>query len=239
MVGFIQALGNMLQKCINILTIGLLTIAFGCQDDVVQPSVDNAGAAYFPLEVGRFYIYDVDETIYNLSGPNNSKYQLRETVFDSFPNLAGGITYKIQREKNDNGTWRTDLIWSATKSANQVVITENNSPVIKMVFPVKDGLTWDGNSLNANFRAEFRYELMAEPLSIGSTNYDIVLKIVIADIPENLTGLDQRYEYYHEGTGLISKNFTTLRYCTRNCTGSLQIEGGLILKQNLVEYGKN
>ncbi len=82
MVGFIQALGNMLQKCINILAIGLLAIAFGCQDDVVQPSLDNVGAAYFPLEVGRFYIYDIEETVYNLSGANTSFYQLRETVFD-------------------------------------------------------------------------------------------------------------------------------------------------------------
>jgi hypothetical protein len=228
----------MQQKYFNFLILCLLALTFGCQDDVVQPSADNVGAAYFPLEVGRFYIYDVEETIYNLSGPNKSLYQLRETVFDSFPNQAGGITYKVIREKNNGNSWQTDLIWSATKSVSQVVVVENNTPVIKMVFPVKDGITWDANSLNANFRSEYRSELIAEPLTVGSTTYEKVLKIVVADVPENLTGIDQQYEYYHSGTGLISKDYTTLRYCTRNCGSSLQIEDGLILKQNLVEYGK-
>jgi hypothetical protein len=228
----------MQQKCISFFVLGLMALVFGCTDDVVQPSADSVGAAYFPLEVGRFYVYDVEETIYNLTGANPSTYQLRETVFDSFPNLAGGTTFKIIREKNTGDGWRSDLVWTATKSPSKVVVLENNATIIKMVFPLKNGLTWDGNSLNATFKSDFTAEFVSEPFAVGTKIYDNVLKIAIADVPENLTGVDQKYEYYHAGIGLISKDFKTLRYCTRNCASSLQIEGGLVLKQNLVEYGK-
>lgn len=218
----------------------LTTVILGCSSESLMPSLENAGLSYFPIQVGQFYIYEMTDININLVRRDTLRYQLREYVLDSFRNQSGGISYRVQRDvdRNDGAGWQNLSMVQITVTSSQVIVNEDNLSTIKLVFPLKDGVSWDGNSFNSSFRQLFTAEFLRSPLSVKSAVYDNAVKITLADIPENLTGIDQKYDYYAPGIGLVHSDYTTLRYCTRNCSAQFVIEGGRVLKQNLVSYGK-
>ncbi len=216
----------------------LLMLLQGCAEDPLQPSPIEAGAGYFPVGTNHTWVYEVEEVNINLAGFDTMRYQLRETLIDSFVNQSDEITYRLQREKDfgDGAGFRFDEIWTVAKTNQHVVVNESNLGLLKLVFPVIDGQEWDGNSFNGEREALFSMNYIAADTTINDQIFTDVLRVTLADIPQNLTGIDERYEYYAPNVGLVAKDYTTLKYCTRDCTADFVIEGGSVLRQSLVSY---
>lgn len=221
-------------------SICILALVFlqSCGEERLPPSPLEAGSGYFPVGANLTWVYEVEEININLSGFDTARYQLRETLIDSFINQANQVTYRLQREKDfyDGAGFRFDEIWTVFKTNQHVVVNESNVGLLKLVFPVIDGQQWDGNSFNGQRETLFSMDYLTADTTINGQSYSDVLRVTLAAIPQNLTGIDERYEYYAPGIGLIAKDYTTLKYCTRDCTADFVIEGGSVLRQSLVSY---
>ncbi|MEQ9403841.1 MAG: hypothetical protein RIM99_09665 [Cyclobacteriaceae bacterium] len=206
-------------------------------DESREPTPETLGYDFYPIQIGQYRIYDVEEINYKLTGFDTTVYQLRETIFDSIVS-ADQTSYLIRRDKRENATetWDSDSVWMVTKTSNFLSISENNIPFIKLVFPVKVGQTWDGNSLNSRDATTYYYQNVEEAIidSVSTSNH---VRLIIEDIPRNVVNQDERSEIYARGVGLVEKSYLTLNFCTVNCGQLNEIEGGRFLHQVLIEAG--
>lgn len=224
------------QRGVMVLVIGLVIVGCNKSKDV-GPS--TLGYDFYPIEVGAYRIYDVEEINYLIIGFDTANYQLKESIFDS---LVSGdqITYLLRREvrENEQAAWVSDSLWTVTRRDNNLSVVENNVPFIKLTFPVKAGKEWDGNSLNSRVANSYLYAGLTEPI-IDSLSTDDHIRVIIDDIEENVTGVDLKSEVYARGIGLVEKDFLTQKRCTASdCGEDLgEVIAGRSLKQHLIEVG--
>ncbi len=225
----------------------LLILFGGCESETIAPQENRVGYSYFPLSVGNYAIYAVEDIQYHFGqDPDTSLYQLKEVVSDSFPGNGGEIIYQLERFKKwENGAWQLDSIWTARKNAQRVVVVENNVPLVKLVFPFQTGLEWDGNAMNSH--PEQMYTLMSTSETLAEemeSPLDSLLAHSLTVMQEE--SLDtvilytQKLETYVEEVGLFYKKSVNLHYCasTPECLGLGILESGWRYRQILIDYGK-
>ena len=224
----------------------LSSFILGCvSDDLPSPSSPVAGPDYFPLHVNRYAIYDVEDIRYTLrDGADTNRYQLRELIADSLFGEGGEIIYSLQRyTRNSPGdSWQLDSIWTARKSQERVVVVENNVPFLKLIFPFREGLQWDGNLLNNTWPQTYtltttdttlRREIGADLNAWLSNSRTVVQRDL-----ETLVNDSVLVETYGKDVGLLYKKSLILQYCAdEDCIGQQQIESGRSYRQTLVAYG--
>jgi len=200
---------------------------------------ETVGYDYYPLEVGQFRIYDVEEIRYLITGFDTSVYQLREIILDTIQS-ANQTTYLLRRDVRENAqdNWESDSIWTVARASNYLSITENNIPLVKLSFPVNIGNQWDGNGLNSRAEQLYRYQ-QVESSMIDSIQTDDHVRVIIENVEENITGVDLRSEVYVRGIGLVEKDFLTQKKCTASdCGPDLgEVIAGRSVKQTLIEIG--
>ncbi|WP_370086987.1 hypothetical protein [Ekhidna sp.] len=197
------------------------------------------GYDFYPLNIGQYRIYDVEEIKYLVSGFDTTVFQLRETIFDSISSIDQTV-YLLRRDirADDTAPWKSDSVWSVTSTSNYLSISENNIPYIKLTFPVKEGRDWDANSLNSKDPSTSYYQSMSNSI-IDSVGTESHMRVIIEDIEENVTGVDLRSEVYARGIGLVEKDYLVQKKCTSSdCGGDLgEVIAGRSLKQVLIEIG--
>lgn len=206
-------------------------------NETKEVDTNSLGYDFYPIEIGQYRIYDVEEIVYQAIGFDTSVYQLRETIFDSIPSMDQ-ITYLIRRDKRDDATleWEADSVWTVTKTVNFLAVNENNIPFIKLTFPVRNSAEWNGNSINSKSELIYYYQSLDTPIidSLSSSDH---IRVIIEDIEQNIVNQDLRSEVYAKNIGLVSKDYLTLNFCTVDCTELGEIESGRSLKQTLIEIG--
>lgn len=206
----------------------------GCGSEDVE--MTDFGTDYYPILVDSAKIYQVEETTYNLLGAETNIYQLRETIVDSTISVSGEISFILKREKRmvANDSWSVDSLWSVRKNDRLVVVTENNIPLVKLTFPIAERASWNGNAYNNKGTVLYTFDNIDPSTLKAQSSGNAMIKVVIADEPQNLVRRDQRYEVYERGVGLLEKNYITLLYCTKDCDEAEQILSGRILYQYLI-----
>ena len=214
------------------------SMLYTCNEtQIVDPS--RLGFDFYPAEIGQFRIYEVEEVQFRLTSFDTVTYQLRETIFDTLES-RDQTTYLIRRDvrSSDLEEWESDSIWSVTPTNLNVAVTENSIPFIKLTFPVRVGIEWNGNSLNNRGTQTYYYQEVEES-AIESIPVTDQIRVIIEDIPENTTGIDLRSEVYARNIGLVEKDYLTQRRCTSGSCGDDfgKVEAGRALKQRLIAYG--
>jgi len=214
-------------------------VFLGCSESTIIPDTTESDLNYFPIQTGQYRIYDVDEVIFTVLRSDTSHYELKESVVDSFLNSTNSITYVVNRETRltTSEPWSLDSVWTARISNTQAVLVENNINIIKLVFPIEQGLSWDGNELNSRNEKQFTYDLNVPDTTLFENQFSDGLKVVQSDIPENFINRDERFEIYVKGVGLIIKSTITLEFCQMDCPETKSIDSGRIFKATLKEYG--
>jgi hypothetical protein len=125
------------------------------------------------------------------------------------------------------------------------VVTENNVPFIKLIFPLRTDLQWDGNALNS--RLEDIYELQPTSDELRheiESPIDSLLNNSITVLQESSQDTTlakvEVLETYAENIGLFYKKTIRLQYCNTDtaCIGQGIIEAGRKFRQTLIEHGK-
>jgi hypothetical protein len=216
-----------------------LLILLGCDGN--EPKRTDIGLDYFPLRKGFFQIYTIEGTQYSeISDPEDFQYELQVEVIDSFPNTAGSYTYVLHRSKraDQNEAWEFMDSWSARIDDNEVVQQEGNISFLKLILPVRNGTTWNGNKYNNNDDDEYVMKMVNEPFTAGNTTYERTLMVDQENNEDPIVFRDIRKEVYAREAGLIHKEITQLHYCTNDgCLGKQEIESGITYKQQIKEYG--
>ena len=233
-------------------------LAFSCreiEDPFQLPDVEDGD--YYPLEPGKYWIYEVDSIIFDKNAPkpvDTAYYWVKEVVADTFFDLGQMLWYRIERYEKprpaDSVTWTIRQDLAATIDENQALRLENDLTFIKMLFPITPFEKWDGNShfnpgiivtVSGESIEMFKgwdYQVISAgvPDTIGGVAYSEVSTIRNAD-SENLIELRYAQEKYARDAGLVERELRILdtQQIDEFIPWEEKAEKGFILRQRLVE----
>ncbi|WP_425638365.1 hypothetical protein ACPUEN_03095 [Algoriphagus yeomjeoni] len=208
----------------------ILTLFTSC-DRELEDSQADLGYEFQPLEVGLFWVYEVDQTIY--FGENDSEQELffyKDRIRSFYTNAEGELVFIVNRTKSsDEITWTKVLEYTLIQRDFSLVRTIENQPLVALVFPPKDGKVWNGNIYRDEVADDF------ELINSGNS-----IRVNQEDSDDEVTYRDIRFEIYDLGIGLVEKYDEVLTYCSRNdCLGDKLIDSGFKVQMKLTDYGKD
>ncbi len=253
-------LGSKLMNSYHVVLLFAIFLVLSCEKKTTIEDFDEAkfGYDYFPLEVGKYWTYHVDSTIYDDEGATvvNSSSLIREEIVEKFEDLVGDEIYRIERSwrDSDSSSWKVTDVWATYKDKDRAYRTEENLKFIKFVFPALEGSRWDGNiffdestvitvlgeSLKM-FKGWDDYEILELDVAeeLGGQNYQEVATVLQTDDEEGNT-VERRFalEKYARGVGLIYKEYIILDTQSQEQDKPWleKAEKGFVLKQTLIEH---
>lgn len=194
--------------------------------------------AYFPLQVGKLIIYDLDSTVFTNFNQTETvrHYQAQYKVQDSTTDNLGREGYTIYRYLRSDSTqdWTMDNVFTVFPTDNLVECIQDNLRFIKLAAPVDNGFSWKGNSYLAfdPYRSyvfanpafmedwEYTYDDVNKPLTVGTQTFDSTVTVLeVADSTGDPKVPGTEYaektfsiEKYAKGVGLIYKDFIHWEY---------------------------
>lgn len=130
-----------------LISVGLVS----CKKEKTDLSEISQGHKFFPTEIGKYIIYNYDSTYYDdLHETEIPKLgQVRYYVADTFLDASGRLSYvvNVQKRENDTDPFVPNDVIYVTPSDGQVEYKQKNLTFLKMVFPVSNGRTWNGNAM--------------------------------------------------------------------------------------------
>ena len=201
----------------------------------------TAGDGYFPLEVGRYVIYAVEEQQFSLNAPPVSRtYQLKERIDQPYTDVTGQTAYRLFRYRRStaNQPWQTDSIWAVRRVNNEVIRTENGRDFVRLVLPVANQLSWDSNRYNQLGRDDYTIRNAGQPYRVLDKAFDETVT-VSNPLDSTLISVKKRIDVYARQVGLVYAERVNLQFCTATpvCSGRNQIEYGTKQIYRIQTYG--
>jgi hypothetical protein len=206
------------NKSVSIVVLYFLILSgiSSCSKD--PGSVPDMGFNYFPDKVGTYVVYNVDSIVYNRNNMNypavidTFKFQIKEKIESIYTDNEGRPTMRLERYVkyfNDtipysNMNWILRDIWAQNKNLRTAEKVEENIRFIKLLFPVKEGQEWNGNSQNTNGEENYKYAFFDQRRTIGNILFDSVLQVTQQD-ESSLVRKIYYEEKYARNVGLIYK----------------------------------
>ena len=222
----------------------IISLILSCNIGTIAPSEQDLGKNYYPLEVGKFVIYDVKKIKYNeLTVHDTSIYQLKEVVADTFRNTASELIYRIERFKRGTliDQWQLDSVWTSRLENNaRYVRTENNVPFIRLVLPADNNISWNANALNVLKEDIHNIRNFGKRFQLGNDLFKETIT-VIQNQDSSLVDKDVRLEIYADTLGLIYKKSEIFQYISDASDGRFGqdfIVRGDFLEQTYFQAGK-
>lgn len=219
------------------LFIGLsLLWLFSCESE--SPNLD-LGFNYQPLEIGRFWTYEVEEVlVFGENDQEERQFFIRDIVDYSYLNAQNEQVFVIRREESSNRTgWVVLRNYAMFVRNNALVRFSENRNIVPLVFPPRESTSWDANVFNASERDEFTI-LKAGVVESGNVNYPRAVFVRQEQDDDLITFRDNRYEVYARGIGLVEHYYEVFTYCSRNdCLGQQLINSGRKTHMKMVDYG--
>ncbi|TRX51392.1 hypothetical protein FNH22_24180 [Fulvivirga sp. M361] len=212
-----------------------------CQEEGALPDTVAVGYNFFPLQLGDFRVYEVEEITHSSQGATVDSFQIRVDVVDSFRNQAGGITYVLSQFTRVSSLeeWKFEKTNSARLTGVQGIFIEGNVPFLKLSFPISAGKTWDSNALNALDEDLFEMDSLFSPYT---TTRDIqmpqTLTVIQEDNQDFTVNFIKRHEIYGLDIGLVYSEDINLAFCIEeSCLGQQIVENGKEIRRSLIDYG--
>ena len=204
-------------------------LLFACDNlDGNLPSPQDGGKFFYP-KIGQSVVYEVEDTQYELTGKFTVKsYQLKEMNVSAFKDLDGKEALRIERYRRENETqkWMIDSIFIAKKEVDKALKTENNVTYVKMSFPIKENLKWNGNAYNLLGNDSYEMKKVNQLFQTNGQKFNNSVTIVQQN-DSTLVNLKKRIEVYAEGIGLIYQEKINVSYCNSiACLGKGKIDFG-------------
>lgn len=170
---------------------------FSCKKENDDTYNGNATQAYFPLQLGKYVVYNVDSTIWDDFSclKKTNSYQMRYVVADTFRDNAFRMGYRIETfiRKKDTDPWQNHRVIYATATESRLEYHEENLKFIKLIYPVENGRTWDGNALlNTNDQDlqyftgwTYAYQNVGQAYNNGEIEFDNTVTVTQTDETQN------------------------------------------------------
>lgn len=197
----------------KIVAVILLIFAIAsCKKDSTLPSVDM-GYQYFPINKGHWIIYDVDSTVWDDFFPledsrhdSTFKFQLKELTESVFNDNTARPTERIERyKKYDTGNWFIKNVWFTNRTNTTAEKVENNTRYLKLTFPVRKSIAWNGNIYNTQEKQDYIYKEVNSPFTVNGISFDSTLTVLQKVDTSSLIKKEYAIEVYAKNVGLIYK----------------------------------
>lgn len=214
-------------------------LSISCQPALQEPV--SSDYMYFPLETGRYWIYDVQEERYTATAsPLQRTYQLKELIGLPYSDVTGQQAYRLIRYKriDEAQAWQPDSVWSVRLVNNQAIRSENGKEFVSLLFPISDQSRWNGNQLAGLDSDEYIVRNFGEPYRVLAKQFDDTATVVAQD-DSTLVSQNKRIDVYARGVGLVYKERTHVQFCTATptCIGHQQIDYGTRQIYRIRSYG--
>lgn len=237
---------------------GILAAALiSCDGPLYEPESPADPYRYYPLDTGKYIIYQVDSIIYNETFANDTtSWQVMEMLSDTFYDLNGRLNYTIERYRRSDAAaeWQLVNIWQVLYADGRVEKVENNLRFIKLATFLMNGWTWDGhaylgglddlpfdyecNRLSYYEGWDYSYANLERPFEINGLSFENTVT-VLQEGDSNLIWFDQGKEIYAEFIGLVYKeffHFYTQDITCPTCPWEERVECGYSVKMSVLEY---
>lgn len=201
-------------------------VLLSCSKETQLVDESTFGYDFFPITKGKSWVFASDSIIYDNGGTKIDTFVsfIKEEVGDSFVDETGITVYKLNRyfKRNPNDVWSKTNTWTTYTDKTRAIRTEENLKFIKLVFPLKKGLRWDGNvfldedikidvageSIEAYKNWKHKMEEIDENFNFNGTD----VKSVRVNLVDDASIIDRRKvtEYYGKGIGLLKKEMIIL-----------------------------
>ena len=231
----------------------LVFVAFACKKKTEDPP--DVGYAYAPENIGKYIIYDVDSVHYDdfFHDTTYYKYRIKEKLEEVYVDNQGRNAIKLVRYIKkyndtigyDNIPWTVKDVWNYTKTATTLEVVEEDVRFTKLVFPVKEEATWNGNANNTIGDWEYNYAYTDRAETINGTAFDNVLMVTQKD-DKNKNAIHREYyvEKYAKEIGLVYREIKDLysNVVTLNPNGTIKpveqrITSGVTYKLTYITHG--
>ncbi len=122
---------------------------------------DEYSRGYYPLQFGRYVVYNVDSTIWDdfLCVKTVHKYQMRYTIADTFRDNENRLSYRmdVHIRNNDSSVFVIHRVIYLTRTPTRLEYVEANVRFIKLIFPVSTDARWLGNALIPEADEDYKY----------------------------------------------------------------------------------
>jgi len=197
------------------ISLGISLLLFCTSCTTKESSTLEIGRAFYPTEIGKGIVYDVDSIAYN--GFNNDtiqfRFQRKITPTEIFIDNAGDSTYKIEQVKRINNTenWQIEKIWTLNKRSGRIEHTINNQRFIALAFPIKESTNWDPNAFNLLGKESYTYANLGQTFEAFDNTVTLVQS-------ENVNVIEDlhAFEQYAKNIGLIYKEQFNVRKIIEN-----------------------
>ncbi|CAN5591937.1 hypothetical protein BH09BAC4_BH09BAC4_46110 [soil metagenome] len=216
----------------------LVGIVGGCQTNNDPAPNDTA---YFPLEIGDYWVYQVTQANYAIASPVvNTTYQLQEKIASSYAQ-NGQLFFVVEEsiKKTEQSGWQLNGIHTVYKNLTEVVSQERNVPVVKMVFPISAATSWNVNEYNANPDTLLKYQDNGKAFAVGKLSFNQTVSVVGTN-DSTLVNQEKYRQVYAQNIGLIYQENASLAYCqsSADCIGKAIIESGTRKKIELLSSNR-
>ncbi|MBA3664086.1 MAG: hypothetical protein H0W61_07765 [Bacteroidetes bacterium] len=227
----------------------LLLTGFACTKKKIPQDDSLLGLAYYPTTTGKFVIYDVDSTVYN-NFPTvtikNTKYRIKEKMADNFTDNEGKPAIRLERyikkfnplKSYDSIPWTIKEVWMVNADKRSIQVSESNVRYTKLIFPVQQNVSWNGNARNTLGEWLYTYDYIDKKETINGNILEKVLSVKQKQF-RTFISYENYLEKYAKGVGLVYREITDIY--SNNVVQGVPVEGrietGVIYKQTLVTYG--
>ena len=183
-------------------------------------------------KVGKYIIYQLDSTVTLSFGGSFvvKSYIVKDTIVEKVMDNQNRESYKVFRLQYDPiaKTWSPTNTFLLTPLDTKIEYVENNLRYVKMVNPVTDLKSWQGNSYigqtvfnPGNFFSTwtYYYKDVNQAKKVGTFNFEHTATIVQYDSldnrpfdPKNYSQYNKSYEIYADSIGLVYKDILSWEY---------------------------
>ncbi len=225
----------------------ITSIFWSCTNETEVFPVDF-GYDYFPLEVGKYRIYEVDSVTYDpqlsMVVIDSTTSQIKEEITGTLVDNTGATVFRVERStrRTAGDPWIIKKIFVQSRDESRAFQVEDNLRSIKMVFPLAAGKEWNGNVFfdsteiivmvageTLDFFKDWSWQILEVgiPVNTGGMDFEAVTTIQLAD-SENLIERRKAVEQYALGVGLIYREMAILdTQCQYCCDADFAQCGGL------------
>ncbi len=221
------------KKTLPLLLLAVLfTIAYtSCKKADEVPAVKESDS-YFPLEIGKYVIYNVDSTIWDDTNCVKivRRYQMMYTVADTFTDNKGRASKRMEvriRKKVEDG-WMLQSTMYVTNTGQELEISHSGQTFINMVYPVQENRSWKGNAYIDTRDADYafyndwtyRYVNVDQDFNDGPVTYTHTATVMQIDEKQNDPETQPRdnavrtfsKEVFSKGVGMVYREYYRWTY---------------------------
>jgi hypothetical protein len=188
----------------------LSIVIISCKKESISPV--RASYDYFPVQQGKYVIYQVDSVVHSDNDGNTDDsiytfhYQLKEVIGDMFVDGQGRQTEIVKRYRREADS----LAWEEVSASSQWLTVsaayrmQDNIVYHKLAFPINEKITWDGNDANTLTEEMYLYENFHQPRSFNALSFDSTVSVLQRN-DENYIETSYGKEIYANHVGLIYK----------------------------------